>query len=128
MVRPLPSVTNQSSCYFGVRVDRYAIMDHQQCFGIGSGTCGSIGFWFEVYVDWILVASCRVLISCVLRLRIGFNRCVHVLFSQKNAKVALEYKQDYVFSNAALDVFKGPSVSADVSVGYAPCCCRFHFD
>jgi hypothetical protein len=40
-----------------------------------------------------------------------------ILFSAKNVKVGLEYKQDYIFSNASLDVFKGPAVSADVAVG-----------
>lgn len=40
-----------------------------------------------------------------------------LLCSQKNAKVGVEYKRDYLFSNAALDVFKGPTASADFAVG-----------
>jgi voltage-dependent anion channel protein 2 len=36
---------------------------------------------------------------------------------QRNAKVGLEYKQDYIFSNVSVDVFKGPVVSADAVVG-----------
>lgn len=35
----------------------------------------------------------------------------------KQAKVGVEYKQEYLFANTSVDVFKGPTVSADVAVG-----------
>lgn len=35
----------------------------------------------------------------------------------KNAKAALEYKQDYLFTRSSLDLFKGPTLFADAVVG-----------
>lgn len=43
--------------------------------------------------------------------------CTFDSFRAKNAKVSAEYKQDHVFSNAALDLFKGPAVFGDVTLG-----------
>jgi len=36
---------------------------------------------------------------------------------QKNARVGAEYKQDYLYTRASLDLFRGPTLSSDVVIG-----------
>lgn len=38
--------------------------------------------------------------------------------SKKTAKASIDYKQQYFFSRAGLDLFKGPTINADTVVGH----------
>ena len=56
--------------------------------------------------------------SLVKGLKLNLNGNIVPSSGAKAAKVGAEFKQAHLFSTVALDVFKGPSVSADAVIGY----------
>jgi hypothetical protein len=55
--------------------------------------------------------------SLVKGLKLNLNGNILPSAGSKNAKVGAEFKKEHLFTTVALDVFKGPSVSADAVVG-----------
>jgi voltage-dependent anion channel protein 2 len=50
-------------------------------------------------------------------LKLGLNGNFSPATASKNAKASVEYKQEHLFTNLGVDVFKGPFVTADASIG-----------
>jgi len=65
----------------------------------------------------VLSASVELQDTITSGLKLSLDAALLPAIGQRNAKVGYEYKQDYIYTRASLDLFKGPTLFSDAVVG-----------